>query len=44
VSTSAALLLLAVVQAVPAQDRVDVWTPHPLENVFPETRTTARKR
>jgi len=34
VSTPAALLLLAVGQAAPAQDRVDVWTTHPLENVF----------
>jgi len=50
VSTSAALLLLAVVQAVPAlaQDGVDVWTAPPLENVFrnttkpPHATTTVR--
>jgi len=48
VSTPAALLLLAVGQAAPAQDRVDVWTTHPLENVFrnatkPQRATTTSR-
>ncbi|OLD59608.1 MAG: hypothetical protein AUF60_04835 [Gemmatimonadetes bacterium 13_1_20CM_69_28] len=47
-STPAALLLLAVGQAAPAQDRVDVWTTHPLENVFrnatkPQRATTTSR-
>jgi len=42
VSTPAALLLLAVGQAAPAQDRVDVWTAPPLENVFRNTTKSQR--